>query len=402
MAEFTYKEITKQGTVVEGKQEAATKDEVIAAIRSRGSSPIQVNAIEEGSKNINISFGQGKPKSKVLSIFSKQLYVLLNAGMPLLNSIEALEKQTENKMLKDALADINVQLQKGAIFSAALDKHPNVFPQLFRSMVKSGEMSGNLDGVLDNLSTHYQKDAALSSQIKGAMMYPIVISIFAIGVVVLLVVKLIPMFKSLFEGKELPAITQFMLDLSNLLITKWWLIILVVIGIGVAFSAYKASPQGRLSLDKLKINMPGLGKYIKIIITSRFASTLAVLISSGIPILQAIGSAAAVTNNKVVELKMQDAVENIKKGIPMSTEFEKLNVFPPMMISMIKVGEESGAIDSMLLKTSEFYEEELEASVKKMTSLMEPVMIIFFGVVVAVVLLSIYLPMFEMSTSGVG
>lgn len=210
------------------------------------------------------------------------------------------------------------------------------------------------------------------------------------------------MFKSLFQGKELPAITQFMLDLSNLLITKWWLIILVVIGIGVAFSAYKASPQGRLSLDKLKINMPGLGKYIKIIITSRFASTLAVLISSGIPILQAIGSAAAVTNNKVVELKMQDAVENIKKGIPMSTEFEKLNVFPPMMISMIKVGEESGAIDSMLLKTSEFYEEELEAAVKKMTSLMEPVMIIFFGVVVAVVLLSIYLPMFEMSTSGVG
>lgn len=400
MAKFKYKEIDSSGKVVQGTMEANSQSDVISAIKARGARPVSVVQDTSISSSLDIKIGKKKVKSRDLSIFAKQLYTMLHAGMPLLSCIETLGEQTEHPTLREALSFIHQDLQKGAIFSTSIQKRPDVFPPLFYSMVRSGELSGNLDRVLNNLAIHYQKEAKIQAQIKSAMTYPIIILIAAIGVTVLLIVKLVPMFKDMFNGRQLPGITVFILNLSDLLIHKWYIIIAAIFATVFVIRTYLSTATGRLQFDRRKLNLPIIGKYMKIIVSSRFASTLAVLITSGIPIIQAIESSAEITGNKFIEKKMENVLDNIKKGSPMSFELKKLKIFPPMMISMIKIGEESGAIDTMLSKTSEIFEEELEEAIKKMTSLMEPVIIILIGGIVAVVLLSIYLPMFEMSTGG--
>ena len=400
MAKFKYKEIDSSGKVVQGNMEANSQSDVISAIKARGARPVSVVQDTSISSSLDIKIGKKKVKSRDLSIFAKQLYTMLHAGMPLLSCIETLGEQTEHPTLREALSFIHQDLQKGAIFSTSIQKRPDVFPPLFYSMVRSGELSGNLDRVLNNLAIHYQKEAKIQAQIKSAMTYPIIILIAAIGVTVLLIVKLVPMFKDMFNGRKLPGITVFILNLSDLLIHKWYIIIAAIFATVFVIRTYLSTATGRLRFDRRKLNLPIIGKYMKIIVSSRFASTLAVLITSGIPIIQAIESSAEITGNKFIEKKMENVLDNIKKGSPMSFELKKLKIFPPMMISMIKIGEESGAIDTMLSKTSEIFEEELEEAIKKMTSLMEPVIIILIGGIVAVVLLSIYLPMFEMSTGG--
>lgn len=402
MPKYNYIEIDSSGSIVQGTMEAGTSSEVVAMMKSRGSRPIEVTEDIKGLGGVNITLGKRRIKSKDLSVFAKQLYTMLHAGMPLLTCIETLKDQVQSKLLKEKLVDIYQDLQKGTIFSTALQKHSEAFPELFISMIKSGELTGNMDSVLNNLSTHYQKDARLQAQIRSAMIYPIIVLIVAIAVTIFLLVKLVPMFKTFFKGKSLPPITEFVVNTSDFMIAKWYIIIAVVVGVIFVLNRYFATPVGRMQLDTNKLRFPLIGNFMKTIASSRFASTLSVLISSGIPIIQAIESSAQVTNNVFIQKNMTYAVDNIKKGSPMSVELKKLEIFPPMMISMLKIGEESGSIDSMLQKTSDFFEEELEEAIKRMTSMMEPLIIIIVGGIVAVVLLSIYMPMFDLSTMGVG
>lgn len=402
MPKYNYIEIDSADNIVQGTMEAGSSGEVISLMKSRGSRPIEVSEDIKGLGGVNITVGKRRIKSKDLSVFSKQLYTMLHAGMPLLTCIETLKDQVQSKLLREKLIEIYQDLQKGAIFSTALQKHGEAFPELFISMVRSGELTGNMDGVLNNLSTHYQKEARLQAQIRSAMIYPIIVLIVAIGVTVFMLVKLVPMFKSFFRGKALPGITQFVVNLSDFMIAKWYIIIAVVVGVSFLINRYVSTPVGRMQFDTNKLRAPGIGGLMKTIASSRFASTLSVLISSGIPIIQAIESSGQVTNNVFIQKNMTYAIDNIKKGSPMSVELKKLEIFPPMMISMLKIGEESGAIDSMLQKTSDFFEEELEEAIKRMTSMMEPLIIILVGGIVAVVLISVYLPMFDMSTMGVG
>jgi len=401
MPKYNYIEIDSADNIVQGTMEAGSSGEVISLMKSRGSRPIEVSEDIKGLGGVNITVGKRRIKSKDLSVFSKQLYTMLHAGMPLLTCIETLKDQVQSKLLREKLIEIYQDLQKGAIFSTALQKHGEAFPELFISMVRSGELTGNMDGVLNNLSTHYQKEARLQAQIRSAMIYPIIVLIVAIGVTVFMLVKLVPMFKSFFRGKALPGITQFVVNLSDFMIAKWYIIIAVVVGVAFLINRYVSTPVGRMQFDTNKLRLPGVGSLMKTIASSRFASTLSVLISSGIPIIQAIESSGQVTNNVFIQKNMTYAIDNIKKGSPMSVELKKLEIFPPMMISMLKIGEESGAIDSMLQKTSDFFEEELEEAIKRMTSMMEPLIIILVGGIVAVVLISVYLPMFDMSTMGV-
>lgn len=401
MPKYNYIEIDSADKIVQGTMEAGSSGEVISLMKSRGSRPIEVSEDIKGLGGVNITVGKRRIKSKDLSVFSKQLYTMLHAGMPLLTCIETLKDQVQSKLLREKLMEIYQDLQKGAIFSTALQKHGEAFPELFISMVRSGELTGNMDSVLNNLSTHYQKEARLQAQIRSAMIYPIIVLIVAIGVTVFMLVKLVPMFKSFFRGKALPGITQFVVNLSDFMIAKWYIIIAVVVGVAFLINRYVSTPVGRMQFDTNKLRLPGVGSLMKTIASSRFASTLSVLISSGIPIIQAIESSGQVTNNVFIQKNMTYAIDNIKKGSPMSVELKKLEIFPPMMISMLKIGEESGAIDSMLQKTSDFFEEELEEAIKRMTSMMEPLIIILVGGIVAVVLISVYLPMFDMSTMGV-
>ena len=402
MPKYNYIEIDSSGSIVQGTMEAGTSSEVVAMMKSRGSRPIEVTEDIKGLGGVNITLGKRRIKSKDLSVFAKQLYTMLHAGMPLLTCIETLKDQVQSKLLKEKLVDIYQDLQKGTIFSTALQKHSDAFPELFISMIKSGELTGNMDSVLNNLSTHYQKEARLQAQIRSAMIYPIIVLIVAIAVTIFLLVKLVPMFKTFFKGKSLPGITQFVVNTSDFMIAKWYIIIAVVVGVIFVLNRYFATPVGRMQLDTNKLRFPLIGNFMKTIASSRFASTLSVLISSGIPIIQAIESSGQVTNNVFIQKNMTYAIDNIKKGSPMSVELKKLEIFPPMMISMLKIGEESGAIDSMLQKTSDFFEEELEEAIKRMTSMMEPLIIVIVGGIVAVVLLSIYMPMFDLSTMGVG
>ena len=402
MPKYNYIEIDSSGSIVQGTMEAGTSSEVVAMMKSRGSRPIEVTEYIKGLVGVNINLGKRRIKSKDLSVFAKQLYTMLHAGMPLLTCIETLKDQVQSKLLKEKLVDIYQDLQKGTIFSTALQKHSEAFPELFISMIKSGELTGNMDSVLNNLSTHYQKEARLQAQIRSAMIYPIIVLIVAIAVTIFLLVKLVPMFKTFFKGKSLPGITQFVVNTSDFMIAKWYIIIAVVVGVIFVLNRYFATPVGRMQLDTNKLRFPLIGNFMKTIASSRFASTLSVLISSGIPIIQAIESSGQVTNNVFIQKNMTYAIDNIKKGSPMSVELKKLEIFPPMMISMLKIGEESGAIDSMLQKTSDFFEEELEEAIKRMTSMMEPLIIVIVGGIVAVVLLSIYMPMFDLSTMGVG
>jgi general secretory pathway protein F len=401
MPKYNYIEIDSADNIVQGTMEAGSSGEVISLMKSRGSRPIEVSEDIKGLGGVNITVGKRRIKSKDLSVFSKQLYTMLHAGMPLLTCIETLKDQVQSKLLREKLMEIYQDLQKGAIFSTALQKHGEAFPELFISMIRSGELTGNMDSVLNNLSTHYQKEARLQAQIRSAMIYPIIVLIVAIGVTVFMLVKLVPMFKSFFRGKALPGITQFVVNLSDFMIAKWYIIIAVVVGVAFLINRYVSTPVGRMQFDTNKLRLPGVGSLMKTIASSRFASTLSVLISSGIPIIQAIESSGQVTNNVFIQKNMTYAIDNIKKGSPMSVELKKLEIFPPMMISMLKIGEESGAIDSMLQKTSDFFEEELEEAIKRMTSMMEPLIIILVGGIVAVVLISVYLPMFDMSTMGV-
>ena len=401
MPKYNYIEIDSADNIVQGTMEAGSSGEVISLMKSRGSRPIEVSEDIKGLGGVNITVGKRRIKSKDLSVFSKQLYTMLHAGMPLLTCIETLKDQVQSKLLREKLIEIYQDLQKGAIFSTALQKHGEAFPELFISMVRSGELTGNMDGVLNNLSTHYQKEARLQAQIRSAMIYPIIVLMVAIGVTVFMLVKLVPMFKSFFRGKALPGITQFVVNLSDFMIAKWYIIIAVVVGVSFLINRYVSTPVGRMQFDTNKLRLPGVGSLMKTIASSRFASTLSVLISSGIPIIQAIESSGQVTNNVFIQKNMTYDIANIKKGSPMSVELKKLEIFPPMMISMLKIGEESGAIDSMLQKTSDFFEEELEEAIKRMTSMMEPLIIILVGGIVAVVLISVYLPMFDMSTMGV-
>ena len=401
MPKYNYIEIDSADNIVQGTMEAGSSGEVISLMKSRGSRPIEVSEDIKGLGGVNITVGKRRIKSKDLSVFSKQLYTMLHAGMPLLTCIETLKDQVQSKLLREKLIEIYQDLQKGAIFSTALQKHGEAFPELFISMVRSGELTGNMDGVLNNLSTHYQKEARLQAQIRSAMIYPIIVLMVAIGVTVFMLVKLVPMFKSFFRGKALPGITQFVVNLSDFMIAKWYIIIAVVVGVSFLINRYVSTPVGRMQFDTNKLRLPGVGSLMKTIASSRFASTLSVLISSGIPIIQAIESSGQVTNNVFIQKNMTYAIDNIKKGSPMSVELKKLEILPPMMISMLKIGEESGAIDSMLQKTSDFFEEELEEAIKRMTSMMEPLIIILVGGIVAVVLISVYLPMFDMSTMGV-
>ncbi len=401
MPKYNYVEIDSTDNIVQGAMEAASSGEVVALIKSRGSRPIEVKEDIKGLGGVNITVGKRRIKSKDLAVFSKQLYTMLHAGMPLVTCIETLKDQVQSKLLKEKLIDIYQELQKGSIFSTALLKHGEAFPQLYISMVRSGELTGNMDTVLNSLSTHYQKEAKLQAQLRSAMIYPIIVLSLAIGVTIFLLVALVPMFKSILSGKALPGITQFVVNLSDFLVAKWYIVLGVVVGTVFILNRYFKTPVGKMQFDTGKLRAPLVGSLMRTIASSRFASTLSVLISSGIPIIQAIESSGQVTNNVFIQKNMTYAIDNIKKGSPMSVELKKLEIFPPMMISMLKIGEESGAIDSMLQKTSDFFEEELEEAIKRMTSLMEPLIIIVIGGIVAFVLLSIYLPMFDLSTMGV-
>ena len=389
---------TRQG-VVTLEVDAPNRTDAVNRIRLKGK-PISVEEKVMGSKEITL-FQSKKIKLKDISLFCKQMSVMLNSGIPLNNAVDILEQQTDAKNLKASLKVISKSLKEGSQLSKAMLDQEGMFPDLLIRMVQAGEKTGKLDEVLERMSEHYNKELKTSRQIRGAMIYPAVLAFLAVAATLVLLYVVIPNFSGIFEqsGVALPLPTRIVLAASNF-VQSYWYILFGGVGLLVfLFLRYRSTEAGRYQLDQLKLKMPVVKGPMQKIVTARFASTLATLTSAGIPLVEAIDSAAATTNNAVVIDKLRIANEGLQKGERLTGMLTSTGLFPPMMLSMVKIGEESGSLESMLNKTSDFYEEELEAAIKQLLSLLEPAMIIVMGVIIGGIVASVMLPMFEIANA---
>lgn len=387
---------TRQG-VVTLEVDAPNRTDAVNRIRLKGK-PISVEEKVMGSKEI-VLFQSKKIKLKDISLFCKQMSVMLESGIPLNNAVDILEQQATSKNLKSSLKIVSKSLKEGSQLSKAMLDQEGMFPDLLIRMVQAGEKTGKLDEVLEKMSEHYTKELKTSRQIQGAMIYPAVLAFLAVAAVLALLYVVIPSFSGIFEqsGMEMPLPTRIVLAASNFVRSSWYILFGVTGILVFLFLRYRSTEAGRYQLDRLKLNLPVIKGPMQKIVTARFASTLAILTSAGIPLVEAIESAAATTNNAVVIEKMKIANEGLQKGERLTGMITSTGLFPPMMLSMVKIGEESGSLESMLVKTSDYYEEELETAIKQLLSLLEPAMIIVMGVIIGGIVASVMLPMFELA-----
>jgi len=396
---YRCKEIDLKGRVIETIYRGETKGEIISLIRSKGHSPVSVTMEEEKGKDLlQMELFQKRVKTNDIAIFCKQLHTMLNAGMPLLTALDVLGAQTENPKLASTVKAMATQVQKGDVLSKAMHQYPKVFPSLLVNMVEAGELTGNLDNVLLKMSEHYTKENKINSKVKSAMMYPMILSILVVVVVVFMLTFVLPTFVGMLDsaGAELPLPTKIVIGISDALKTYWYLFIAGIVGLIIIMRNVMKSVEGRRFFHKLQLRIPVLKTSIAKIATSRFTRTLSTLLASGIPIIQALGTAANVTGNQVVIDGIEVVSEDIKKGIVLSTLLKKVGVFPPMVISMVNIGEESGALEEMLDKTADYYDEELDAAISKLIALIEPLMIVIMALIIGFIVIAMILPMFDM------
>lgn len=396
MAIYKYKAISEAGQVQEGYHEASSEEDVLIMLKSSNYYPMFIE--EDKGTNIKKDFFSKKVTKKDIAVFCRQFYTMINAGISIINCLDILEKQTENKTLKKSTYNVYEDVQKGMTLSEAMEKHKKVFPPLLINMVEAGEVSGNLDVLMERMAIHYEKENNIENKVKNALVYPIVLSIVAIAVVIFLLTVVMPTFISMFEtsGSILPTPTRALLAISNWLSEYWYLFIGIALFIIVGIISFGKTTEGRIFYDTLKIKIPGIKNMNIKIITSRFTRTLSTLLSSGIPLLQGLDVVSKVVGNKVVSNKLNEAKDDIRKGIPMSRTIKDIGLFPPMVDSMIKIGEESGALDDILYKTADFFDEEVEASLQKMTTLLEPILIVFMAVIIGFIVIAMAMPMFDM------
>ncbi len=397
MPTFKYKVMNHQGGKIEGTFKANNKNEVLAMIEDNNYYPIEIKEVlEREEQDLFESFA--KVKTKDLYIFCRQFHTMINAGANISNALDVLRKQTTNKKLKKSLNEAHDDVQKGISLSEALSKHNDVFTDLLINMINTGEVSGNLDVIMSRMASHFEKENKINNQLKSAMVYPMVLAGLSVVVVVFLLTFIMPTFVGMFEGSgvQLPGPTRLVMGLSKFIQTKWY-ILLVVIGGGVyAIKTYVKTPVGRLSLDELKLRLPIIKDTTEKVIVSRFTRTLSTVLASGITLVQAIEVVQKVVGNKVAEKSLETIKEKVLKGVSLGEALGETTLFPIMLHSMIKIGEESGSLDDILDKTASFYDEELEAGLKRLTTMIEPLMIIVMGLVIGFIVVAMMLPMFEM------
>lgn len=402
MATFAYVGRSKSGSVKKGELVAKSRDEAVEQLRKQS---VVVTSLQEkaASGALSFSFGTGL-SDKDLVVFTRQFGTMINAGLPLIQCLEILSTQSENAALRKAVGEVKGEVEGGATFSDALKKHPKIFDDLYVNMVHAGEVGGLLDTILGRLSKHIEKAMKLKGQIKSAMVYPSAICGIAVIVITVLMIWVIPVFEKMFRemsnGKmALPGPTQLVIDMSNFVQGNWYLILGVIIGLVMAVKKYYGTPQGRLAIDKFLLKVPVFGDLIRKASVAKFTRTLGTLISSGVPLLEALTICAKTSGNKVVEGALLDARVSISGGKTISEPLAKSGTFPKMVTHMIAVGESTGALDSMLGKIADFYEEEVDQAVASLTALLEPMMMVFLGVTIGFIVIAMYLPIFTMASA---
>jgi type IV pilus assembly protein PilC len=387
-----------RGMLQKGEMNAVNEAAVRTTLRGQ---KIQVTKVKAKPKDIleNLRFMKPKVKGKSLCIFTRQFATMIDAGLPLIQGLEILGSQEPNITLKKAVGTIRGDVESGSTLSNALKKHPKIFSDLYVSLVSAGEMGGMLDTILNRLATYIEKAEKLKRKVKGAMVYPSVVLSIALIVIAILLVFVIPVFQEMFEGLggELPAITQFVVDLSEFLRNNIFYIIGALVLLFFAFNRFKATEKGRIMVDKTLLGLPVFGMLLKKSAIANFTRTLQTMTSSGVPILDGLGIVAATSGNKVVEKAILDTRTSISEGKTISEPLSKSGIFPPMVTQMISVGESTGALDTMLGKTADFYEDEVNAAVDAITALIEPFMMVFLGGTIGFMLLAMYMPIFKIA-----
>jgi type IV pilus assembly protein PilC len=399
MTTFAYSAINAHGAELKGEIQAPDLEAAREQLRGRGLLAQNLRPLAERK---DAGLGRRKRvKGKSLQVFSRQFATMIEAGVSVVGSLVVLEQQTEDPVLRLAVTEVRADVESGLLLSQAMARHPKIFDRLYVAMIEAGEAAGILDNVLDRIAVQIEKDTQLRRRVKGAMMYPSVVLVFASLVLVGMLMFLVPVFVKIFDdfGGELPTLTKLVLAGSNALKGYWFVILPALGGAVYGFRRWKASPSGARIWDRFKLRVPmKIGSVVQKIAIARFSRTLATLVAAGVDIIKALEITAQTAGNAVVQEALDDVREKVHEGVPIAQPMADYAVFPPMVGHMVKIGEESGELEKMLGKVADFYEDEVDASIQSLTSIIEPLMMIGVGAMVGVIIISMYLPMFKMLT----
>lgn len=403
METFAYTAVGSDGREKKGSISAETRDAAAKAVKDQGLMPISIT--KQGAFDKDISFSVGKKKVKVrdLSVFCRQFSSILKAGVNVINALGMLGDQTESKVLRAAIKNVQSNVEKGETLANAMRMEGTTFPPLLISMVAAGEASGSLETAVERMAVQFEKDAKLQGMVKKAMIYPIVLLFVAIGVVIVMMVFVIPNFMQMFEGldAEMPFMTVLVINMSNFVINKWWLLIAIVVGVAVAYHMYYRTDAGRHMIDGIKIKIPVFGLLAVKTACARFSRIMSTLLAAGMPMISAIEIASGTMDNVLFKDALQKVKNGVSLGMGLSQQLGVTNRFPAMVVHMIGIGEETGSIEDMLTSVANYYDEEVEIATQSVTALMEPMIILVMAVVVGGLVLAIYQPMIELySTLG--
>lgn len=397
MAEYVYTAVSKDGKKTKGTVEAPNLERARAMVRNQGLTPTKVAEATIFNKELNISIGS-PVKPRDLSVFCRQFESILNAGVPIVQALEMLSGQTENKVFAKAIADVQTDVKKGSSLSEAMRSRPKVFPELLVNMVEAGEASGNLENAMSRMSVQFEKSAKLTALVKKAMIYPIVILVVAFGVLIAMSIVVIPQFVKMFEsmGSELPLITRMVMAFSDFLIHRWYILIAAVGAAVFGLTSFGKTETGKVVYGTMAIKAPIFGKLVVKSNSASFARTLSTLVCAGISISDSLEIASRSIKNILFRRVLVDARREVEQGVPLSTPLRRSGMFPLMIPQMIGIGEETGNIDGMLTKAADYYEDEVEIATASLTTMMEPMIIVVLGVIVGVLVLAMYMPMISM------
>ena len=396
MAVFNYKVVDRDGKNKKGTIEAPNRDGAEKKLKSEGYSIMSLT--EQSSPLGDISLFKKKVKSRDLGVFCKQFSAVIKAGVTIISALELMGDQIENKTLKKAIMDARTYVEKGGTLADAFRVNPDVFPPIMINMVAAGEMSGNLEICLDRLVEHFEKDNALTSKIKGAMTYPIVVLIVMVIVVIVVLVAVIPNFASMFEdmGTQLPLATRIMMAAADFVKYKWWLLIIIIAAIVFGVKFFKKTPFGEQLFANIGLKAPIFGNLNVKTACSRFARTMSTLMASGISMIDAVEQVAKMMDNKIIRDGLMDAKIQVSKGVPLSKPLKDMEMLPPMLSAMTKIGEETGDIEEMLSKVADYYDEEVEAATNALTAAMEPMIMVVLACIVGMIVAAVYGPIMSM------
>lgn len=397
MPEFNYRAIDKYGKEKKGNISADTEDAVYAKLRADSMTPLEVKKANIFTRDVNISIGGGvKPRD--LSVFCRQFISMINAGVTIIDALGMLEEQTENKKMAKAISGAKTEIGKGETLSNALAKFPDVFPDIMVKMVAAGEASGKLEVAFDRMSTHFEKSAKLKAIMKKSAMYPIMLALVALGVIVLMLTFVIPKYTEMFESidTELPALTKMMVAASNFVIHKWPIILIIVVAIVAGVKAFKKTERGQVLFATIARKMPIFGNLTIKSAASNFSRTLSTLIYSGLPLIEALGITAGTMSNYLYKKKLEQAKEEVVRGVPLSEPLLEDDMFPSMVGHMTKIGEETGEMEDMLTKLADYYDEEVEMATQTVLAALEPMIILVLAGVVCLLIGSVMAPMLAM------